>query len=376
MTDVSPTDPIEVRWQYLTRELRARGYTRAEIDAIPTEEEAWLIIQEPTPSYKSNGPKLNGNANPEIERALNAARDALRAADNDYAKLLAIRDGANALENIGAHGSAINALRAIAVTYGIKEADIKDAIGQGIEMVHIARTFGTPDVFSIIEHPAPELESPETNTTPPQPDPPEQPQAKPRDVNDILRDHGPDVVRDVFDKAEDLKTNSRDRKRGPDSKSGAWRERLIKPRELCERRFEELKYVTPGVIPEGVTLLASRPKLGKSWFLLQVSTAVANGVVTLVASEQPPHGDVLYLALEDNPRRLQRRLTKYFGAQKENWPERLSLFTTWRRLDQGGLDDLREWCRSVAKPVLISIDTSKKGPPAEAQRTKRLRRRL
>jgi hypothetical protein len=152
-------------------------------------------------------------------------------------------------------------------------------------------------------------------------------------------------------------TDSRDRK------PSAWRERLIKPRELCERRFEELKYVTPGVIPEGVTLLASRPKLGKSWFLLQVSTAVANGVVTLVESEQPPHGDVLYLALEDNPRRLQRRLTKYFGAQKENWPERLSLFTTWRRLDQGGLDDLREWCRSVAKPILISIDTLKKVRP-------------
>jgi hypothetical protein len=152
-------------------------------------------------------------------------------------------------------------------------------------------------------------------------------------------------------------TDSRDRK------SSAWRERLIRPRELCERRFEELKYVVPGIIPEGVTLLASRPKLGKSWLLLQVSTAIGTGVVTLVASENPRCGDALYLSLEDNPRRLQRRLTKYFGAQREAWPARLTLTVTWRRLDQGGLDDLREWCRSVAKPTLIAIDTLKKVRP-------------
>jgi AAA domain len=187
---------------------------------------------------------------------------------------------------------------------------------------------------------------------------------KPRDVNDILRDHGPDAVRDAVDRAEDLKTNSRDSKRGgPDSKADAWRERLINPQELFDRRFDELKYVVPGIIPEGVTLLVSRPKLGKSWLLLQVCTAISTGVVTLVASDDPPCGDALYLSLEDNPRRVQRRLTKYFGVQKESWPTRLTLAVTWRRLDQGGVDDLRAWCGSVPKPTLIAIDTLKKVRP-------------
>jgi hypothetical protein len=76
--------------------------------------------------------------------------------------------------------------------------------------------------------------------------------------------------------------------------------------------------------------------------------------------EPPPSGDALYLALEDGERRLQRRLTKYFGARRECWPARLKLATSWRRLDQGGLDDLREWCKSVTKPVLIVIDVLKK----------------
>ena len=54
--------------------------------------------------------------------------------------------------------------------------------------------------------------------------------------------------------------------------------------------------MVPGLIPEGVTLLASRPKLGKSWLVLQITTAVANGVVTLTPSDHPAVGDVLYLA--------------------------------------------------------------------------------
>jgi hypothetical protein len=146
-----------------------------------------------------------------------------------------------------------------------------------------------------------------------------------------------------------------------------WKARLIDVQQLCDERFPELKYVVPGIVPEGVTLLASRPKLGKSWLLLQTGSAVATGTVTLVDADTPVCGDVLYLALEDNPRRLQRRLTKYFGAQRENWPKRLTLATSWRRVDQGGIDDLRAWCRSVAGPTLIMIDTLKKMRPPKRQ---------
>jgi hypothetical protein len=137
-------------------------------------------------------------------------------------------------------------------------------------------------------------------------------------------------------------TDTRDRKRDHDRKPGAWRDNLIDPQKLCDERFPEVKHVIPGLFPEGVILLASRPKLGKSWLILQITTAVAGGTVTLVPSDHPVQGDVLYLALEDTPRRLQRRLTKYFGAQRETWPARLRLATTWRRLDQGGIEDLRE----------------------------------
>jgi hypothetical protein len=139
-----------------------------------------------------------------------------------------------------------------------------------------------------------------------------------------------------------------------------WRAELIDAKGLCDQKFPEIKYVVPGLFPEGVTLLASRPKIGKSWLLLQVGTAIANGVATLVANDRPLQGDVLYLALEDNKRRLQRRMRKYFGPEKNNWPARFTPAIKWRRLDQGGLQALRAWCASVERPTLIAIDTLKK----------------
>jgi hypothetical protein len=53
MTPATPNDPVEVRWQHLTRELRARGMTQRKIDEID-EAEAWRIIGTPAPNG-SNG---------------------------------------------------------------------------------------------------------------------------------------------------------------------------------------------------------------------------------------------------------------------------------------------------------------------------------
>jgi hypothetical protein len=46
-----------------------------------------------------------------------------------------------------------------------------------------------------------------------------------------------------------------------------WRDGMISARELCTQRFAPLKFIVPGTIPEGLTILAGRPKIGKScWF--------------------------------------------------------------------------------------------------------------
>jgi hypothetical protein len=39
------------------------------------------------------------------------------------------------------------------------------------------------------------------------------------------------------------------------------------------------------------------------------------------------------------------------------WPSRLTLATQWRRLDDGGAEDIADWCGEVIAPTLIVLDT-------------------
>lgn len=110
----------------------------------------------------------------------------------------------------------------------------------------------------------------------------------------------------------------------------------------------------PGYIPEGVTVFAGKPKIGKSWLLFDICYASTSGRFVL-GDIKPTEGDVLYLALEDSQRRLKRRLDKL--SPEKTWPNRLALATDWRRADAGGIQDIADWCSSVPDPVLVVIDT-------------------
>ncbi|QCP06650.1 hypothetical protein FDF08_00195 [Micrococcus luteus] len=77
---------------------------------------------------------------------------------------------------------------------------------------------------------------------------------------------------------------------------------------LTSQTFAPVEYVVPGLIPEGLTLLVAAPKVGKSWMVLDLAHAAATGGKALgsISVDRRP---VLYLALEDGPRRLQSRLS-------------------------------------------------------------------
>ena len=51
--------------------------------------------------------------------------------------------------------------------------------------------------------------------------------------------------------------------------------------ELMAIEFPEPRWIVPGIVPEGTTILAGKPKMGKSWLALGTSVAVAAGGVAL-----------------------------------------------------------------------------------------------
>jgi hypothetical protein len=130
--------------------------------------------------------------------------------------------------------------------------------------------------------------------------------------------------------------------------------------ELMARVFPEPKWIVPDVLPEGVTILAGSPKTGKSWMAVGIGVAVASGG-TALGGTPVERGSVLYLALEDNPRRLQRRLRKVLAGQQA--PGALVLTDRWPRLDEGGLEAIDAWLISHPDARLVIVDTLKKIRP-------------
>ena len=104
--------------------------------------------------------------------------------------------------------------------------------------------------------------------------------------------------------------------------------------------------IVPDLIVEGCVLLAGKPKHGKSWFVLDVGLAVASARYCL-GDKKCEEGDVLYLALEDGDRRLQRRITKLLPTFGGKWPERFNYETKWPRENEGGIEAIDAWCYVV-----------------------------
>jgi hypothetical protein len=145
---------------------------------------------------------------------------------------------------------------------------------------------------------------------------------------------------------------------GNGSTASTWRNHIVTAAELQHKTFPQVTEVVPGLIVEGLTILAGKPKLGKSWAALDICIGVADREKRpVLGSIIPANGDALYCALEDTERRLQSRATRLLGAYSNEWPERLTLATRWRRLDDGGVDDITEWADSVSEPRLVVLDT-------------------
>jgi hypothetical protein len=130
--------------------------------------------------------------------------------------------------------------------------------------------------------------------------------------------------------------------------------------------FPPPRWAVPEIVAEGVTLLVGAPKVGKSWLALGVALAVAIGGKAL-GKIDVQQGPVLYLALEDTPRRLQSRLGRMLSSDRgpEKAPDDLTVMTAL----PGEHDQLGEWLddNPAARLVVVDVFARLRGPAAPGQ---------
>ncbi len=168
------------------------------------------------------------------------------------------------------------------------------------------------------------------------------------DWNDLCAKHGPEIVKQMF---RDQWQNRR-KKEKPSEKPKI----TISTMTALELRRSAIKpptWIVPNILPQGLAVLAGRPKGGKSWLALKLALSVASGTEFLGNDCKP--GKVLYAALEDTPYRLKSRIGKLWDDDR-TVPADLHATTDIPRLDATGLPVLEAWVQEH-RPRLIILDT-------------------
>lgn len=125
--------------------------------------------------------------------------------------------------------------------------------------------------------------------------------------------------------------------------------------ELYDTTYPPKAVLIQNLLYAGTYLFVGAPKVGKSFFMAQLSHHIATGK----SLWQFPvnQGEVLYLALEDDRARIQKRLYMMFGTEST---EHLHFATQSMTLSGGLCQQLEDFVAEHTSTRLIIVDTLQK----------------
>lgn len=128
---------------------------------------------------------------------------------------------------------------------------------------------------------------------------------------------------------------------------------------IMETPPEPLRWVLPGIIPEGLTLLVGAPKVGKSWWNMNLIAALGSGDPHAVFGwgqtiEPSPN---LYLALEDPHRRIYQRMRQVTKGLAFHPHLAGDVWLDLPPIEKGGKDEIERWLEAhpTARTVLVDV---------------------
>lgn len=131
--------------------------------------------------------------------------------------------------------------------------------------------------------------------------------------------------------------------------------KTVTMQELYQDIYSKKPPVVEGLLYQGTYLFVGSSKIGKSFFMAQLAYHVSTG--TPLWDYPVKKGTVLYLALEDDYRRLQERMYRMFGTDST---ENLYFSVSSKPLGNGLTDQLSGFIREHPDTTLVIIDTLQK----------------
>jgi RecA-family ATPase len=131
---------------------------------------------------------------------------------------------------------------------------------------------------------------------------------------------------------------------------------------IMSMQFPKLRWAVCGFVPEGLSILAGRQKLGKTWLAFDWAIAVAKGGHAM-GSVQCEHGEVLYIDLENGYRRIQGRMRALGIGPNAELLQHIQFMVRAPRLDKGLIEILQRWRASTTNPRLVIIDVFQRVRP-------------
>lgn len=125
--------------------------------------------------------------------------------------------------------------------------------------------------------------------------------------------------------------------------------------EIMETEYPPLGFAIENFLPHGLFILGGEPKIGKSMYIQQLAYAVATGT-ELMGRYMGNRGGVIYLALEDNCRRLQDRFNRYESTPLDAY-ENIHVIFRAEGVDQNFVGQICYLLEKYPNTQLILVDT-------------------
>lgn len=120
---------------------------------------------------------------------------------------------------------------------------------------------------------------------------------------------------------------------------------------LMDERIEPLQFCIDTLLPQGLIILAGPPKVGKSWLVLDWCLSISKG--EKVWNYTTKQGTTLCICLEDNKRRLQKRL----NVITDDVPRNIFFATSSCSLAEGLEEQIEDFVAEHTDTRLVVIDT-------------------